>query len=85
MKKYYRNTTPDNPNNKTIGYLTQYGDFISRMDVEDLEDFPTEFPDVLIMEIIVEAGLLSCGETYEEYCKRVGREAYHENKELFIS
>jgi hypothetical protein len=81
MRKYYYNTTKGNSSNKTLGYLTVHGDFIPLLGSVDL--FAQYDRPQLVLQIIVAAGLLSAGETYDEFCQRVAREAAMENKELF--
>lgn len=67
MFRYYHNTTENNPENITLGYISEYGDFLTKQDLKQIN---------AIAVIIVEGGLLSAGESYDDYCKRVGREGY---------
>lgn len=69
MKTYYHNTTSDNKDNMILGYATAEGDFLT---AEELEIMPA------ICKIVVEEGLLSCGENYDDFCKRIAQIAVNQ-------
>jgi len=81
MFKYYYNTLKDNPNNMTLGYVTRDGDFMTISDYNDMQSPQNylEYVQIKILaEIIAEEGLLSAGETFEEFCIRITKDIYQE-------
>lgn len=81
MKTYYYSTTPDNKSNMILGYVTEDGDFFERSEYEDFQkEDDGEFPIFFDLKIVVEEGLLSCGETFEEFCQRVAKIACKDKK-----
>jgi len=76
LKTYYHNTAFMVPNNMILGYVTTEGDFISRKDyIKSIND---DIALQLFCKIIVEEGLLTCGENYDDFCKRIAKEAFEE-------
>jgi hypothetical protein len=74
MRNYYYNTTADNQNNMTLGYISEDGDYISSPGQNHARQ-------KLIVKIIVEAGLLAC-RPFEEYLHDV---VHHVCRELKIN
>ncbi len=66
MKTFEYNVNKSEPTT-ILGYLDIDGCFI-----ESIEE-AVETESYLVAKIIVNSGLLSCGESFEDYCQRVAR------------
>lgn len=72
MQNYYHNTSKGNIDNTILGYLSGDGDFLTESEFD--QNNRSSDPDYAIAaQIIVKSGLLSAGESYEQFCQRVSK------------
>lgn len=77
MQTYYHNTTPTNPDNTILGYVSNDGDFLTLAEVKEKPPFALADVGIYpVIKIVVESGLLTAGEYYEQFCQRVAKLAF---------
>jgi hypothetical protein len=70
MRQYYHNTTPDNPDNVTLCYLSHEGDCFET--IEEWERCNDTYRTEPTVEIIIEGGLVAA-EPFDQYMVRTAR------------
>lgn len=69
LRTYYHNTISTCKENTTLGYVSAEGYFVPEKEYEELYEGNED--EGLLAKIVVEAGLLSAGESYEDFCTRI--------------